>query len=78
MSPAWLVLLQVNVDNLPPFRCVDLVYLSDQRERLLLFQGLFLCIHLQRDLDAMFRKKLLRFGAALSSGAVVPPIDSSH
>ncbi len=78
LSPAWLVLLQVNIDNLLPFRCVNLVHLSDQRERFLFLEDLFLRIHLQRDLDAIFRKKLLRLGAALSPGTMVPPIDSFH
>jgi hypothetical protein len=50
----------------------------DQRERFLFLEDLFLRIHLQRDLDAIFRKKLLRLGAALSPGAMVPPIDSFH
>lgn len=66
------------MNTLLPFRRVDLVRLMDQRERFFLLQSLFFRIYLQRNLDTVLRKKLLRLDAALSPGAVVPPIDSSH
>jgi len=69
---------QVDANHSLPLDGVDFVHSMDQFERLFLFQSRLPRIHLDGSLDMMFRKKLLRLGAGLSSGAMVPPVNLGH
>ncbi len=69
------MLFQVEVDDLFAFGGVDLVHFGCEFEGIGSFMCVFSSIHLLGGRDVMFRKKLLRFSAGLSTGAVVAPID---
>lgn len=75
---AGILFLHVNVNNSLPFRRVDFIYLRGQFERLFFLPCVLLGVDLFLGFMPRVCKKLLRFSARLSSGAVITPVNFRH
>lgn len=72
------VLLQVEVKQLLSSRDVQFLHSMQQRKCIIASVADFACIDLFNRFDTVLRKKLLRFFAGSSSGAVIAPVDFRH
>ena len=73
-----LVPFDVHVNDFPSSCGIDVVHLSRQFQCVFKCLRVFLRVDFTFDVNVGIGKKLLRFGAGVSAGAVITPIDFRH
>ena len=75
---ARLLFFQIKMNDASAFRGIDHVNVFDHCQHVLPRQRYFLRARFFDRLDLVLRKKLLRFGARVSTWAMIIPIDFGH